>query len=87
MPNEAVIQHRIVRWQAVWTELREEALAILLIEYFGARENGVTPKALPVLKERPNRLNFGASDECEKAKLAWAELRAVARTLQGKWPT
>eukprot|EP00965_Chrysotila_dentata_P101361 3346039-Pleurochrysis_carterae.AAC.1 len=62
MPNEAVIQHRIVRWQAVyeeeyiedfkwwgtskhlsksrWTQLRDDALAILSAEYFGVEEDG-----------------------------------------------
>eukprot|EP00965_Chrysotila_dentata_P178114 5883468-Pleurochrysis_carterae.AAC.1 len=81
MPNEAVIQHRIVRWQAVyedeyvvdfewwgtskkvlsksrWTELRDDALAVLSVEYFGTEADGVTPKALLQLKERPNHSNF-----------------------------
>eukprot|EP00965_Chrysotila_dentata_P104099 3437657-Pleurochrysis_carterae.AAC.1 len=54
-----------------WTDLCDEALMILSAEFFGVEEDGVTPQTLLELKGRPNHSNFGACDECEKAKLAW----------------
>eukprot|EP00965_Chrysotila_dentata_P194897 6176658-Pleurochrysis_carterae.AAC.3 len=43
-------------------------------KYCGTKEDGITPKALLELKERPIHSNCGACDECEKAKAAWVEV-------------
>eukprot|EP00965_Chrysotila_dentata_P240367 6203667-Pleurochrysis_carterae.AAC.1 len=102
MPNEPVIVHRSVCWQAVyeeeylpdlewwgtthalsrsrWTALREDGLTRLSIEYFGAKDDMVTPERQLSLRERAKHSNFGKCNECEAVKVAWESLRRSAKS-------